>query len=255
MVKFIEPEPEQPSASSLAHWTVWGDQTETVWEVLKPGSWRRLAELGGRHWQLPLEQAEPGAGQSATERHWTQVLFAQNGVEPWQVWQAAPQWSADEVVLTHAPSQRLWPEGQLVAQPGVPSVRQPKVQLMGEADEQTPEPLQVRAGVNVELVQEAAPQVVLEEYLRQPPLPSQVPSLPQVLAPAGVQSLPWVLPAWTLAHVPLACPVLLCRQERQPPVQLELQHTPSTHALLEHSLLPLQAWPLLLSAAHVPLLQ
>ena len=46
-----------------------------------------------------------------------------------------------------------------------------------------PVPLQVRAGVNVEPVQLAATQLVPLAYRRQPPPPSQNPSVPQVDAP------------------------------------------------------------------------
>jgi hypothetical protein len=50
---------------------------------------------------------------------------------------------------------------------------------------QVPVPLHVRAGVNVEPVHVAATQVVPAAYRRQPPLPLQVPSVPQLGAPAS----------------------------------------------------------------------
>ena len=48
---------------------------------------------------------------------------------------------------------------------------------------QVPVPLQVRAGVNVDPVQVAAAQVVPAAYSRQPPVPSQNPSVPQLGMP------------------------------------------------------------------------
>jgi len=54
---------------------------------------------------------------------------------------------------------------------------------------QVPVPLHMLAGVNVATMQLAARQVVPAAYLRQPPLPSQVPSLAQVAAPASAHWL------------------------------------------------------------------
>jgi hypothetical protein len=51
---------------------------------------------------------------------------------------------------------------------------------------QVPVPLQARADVSVEPLQLAATQVVPAVYRRQAPVPLQVPSLPQVEAPASV---------------------------------------------------------------------
>ena len=51
---------------------------------------------------------------------------------------------------------------------------------------QVPVPLQVRAGVAVDPVQVAATQVVPATYSRHAPAPLQVPSLPQLAAPASV---------------------------------------------------------------------
>jgi hypothetical protein len=51
---------------------------------------------------------------------------------------------------------------------------------------QVPAPLQARADVSVDPVQLAATHVVPPAYSRQPPAPSQVPSVPQPAAPASV---------------------------------------------------------------------
>ena len=53
------------------------------------------------------------------------------------------------------------------------------------AGRQTPAPSQVRAEVIVEPVQDAPAQVVPADHCRHPPLPSQVPSLPQVVLAAA----------------------------------------------------------------------
>ena len=98
-------------------------------------------------------------------------------------------------------------------------------------------------------------------YLWQPPAPSQVPSVPQVVAPLSVQ-MPWGsgAAAGLDAQVPSEVD---SAQLWQAPVQAELQQTPSTQKLEAHSLpaeqgcpfdlgpqLPFtQLWPLTQSAS------
>jgi hypothetical protein len=53
----------------------------------------------------------------------------------------------------------------------------------GTTMRQVPPPLQVRAGIDVPPLQLAAPQTVPLAYLRQAPLPSHAPSVPQLAAP------------------------------------------------------------------------
>ena len=66
----------------------------------------------------------------------------------------------------------------------------------GSAIRQVPAPLQVRVGVAVEPVHVAAAHIVAPEWLRHAPAPSQVPSLPQVIAPSSEH--------WFSGSVPLA---------------------------------------------------
>jgi hypothetical protein len=90
---------------------------------------------------------------------------------------------------------------------------------------QVPLVLQVADGVSVEPVHVAAAQVVPEAYFWQAPLPSHLPLVPQVDAPASVH---WVAgvgacPAGTCLQVPTLPDRL---QAVQVPVQALLQQTP-----------------------------
>jgi hypothetical protein len=67
---------------------------------------------------------------------------------------------------------------------------------------QVPVPLHVRAGVAVVPEQDGATHCVPATYRRQAPAPLQVPSLPQVAAPASVHWFSGSAPAATLVHVP-----------------------------------------------------
>jgi len=115
---------------------------------------------------------------------------------------------------------------------------------------QVPVPLQVRAGVNVDPVQLAATQVVPLAYRRQPPPPSQVPSVPQVEAPASVHWPSGSWPAPTRVQVP-AVPDRL--HDRQLPVQALRQHDPCSQKPLAHSLAAAQIAPLGFFEQVVPL--
>jgi hypothetical protein len=109
--------------------------------------------------------------------------------------------------------------------------------------------------------------------LRQPPEPSHLPSVPQLLAPLSAHTLRGSIePAEIGAHVPIDEGRA---QLRQAPPHASAQQTPSTQKLLTQSpaaaqgcpsglrpqLTPLQTWPLTQSASrvqramHAPLLQ
>jgi hypothetical protein len=110
---------------------------------------------------------------------------------------------------------------------------------------QVPAPSQVRAGVNVETLHDAATQTVPKVYLRHAPLPSQVPSSPQVDAGSAVQSLSGSVPPTIPRQRPLAWAVFELAHAMQPPVHAVSQQKPSTQAPVEHWEGSVQAepWP------------
>ena len=63
--------------------------------------------------------------------------------------------------MQELPPQRFCPEGQLVAQPGVPLVVQPNMHVICAGVEHAPLPLHDAAGVAFPVQQLAAPQFVL----------------------------------------------------------------------------------------------
>jgi hypothetical protein len=77
--------------------------------------------------------------------------------------------------------------------------------------------------------------------LRQPPLPSHVPSVPQVVVGCAAQ-VPRgsAAPLAMKLQVPGSAPA---EQGRQAPVQASVQQTPSTQKLLEHWAAFEQGWP------------
>jgi hypothetical protein len=77
-----------------------------------------------------------------------------------------------------------------------------------------------------------------------------LPSSPQVLAAAAVQSDPCALPALTGAHLPSGCPVFTCRQELHLELQAPSQQTPSMQEVLLHSSAFVQVLPLAFFATH-----
>jgi len=105
---------------------------------------------------------------------------------------------------------------------------------------QTPAPLQVRGGVYVEPVQLPGAHWVPLAYRRQPPVPSQNPSVPQLVAPWSAHWLSGSWPAGTVEQVP---PVPDSAQDMQLPRQAVWQHTPCSQKLLAHSLAAAQAPP------------
>jgi len=105
---------------------------------------------------------------------------------------------------------------------------------------QVPVPLQVRAGENVDPVQLAATHMVPAAYRRQPPAPSQVPSVPQVEARLSAHWFSGSPPTGTNVHVP---GVPASAHDRQVPVQLELQQTPCWQRPDAHSVPPAHVVP------------
>jgi hypothetical protein len=81
-------------------------------------------------------------------------------------------------------------------------------------------------------VQDCVAQTVPLAYRRQPPLPSQVPSVPQLAAPLSVHWFSGSVPTAANVQVP-AVPV--SAQDRHVPVQLELQQTPCWQSPDAHS--------------------
>jgi hypothetical protein len=114
-------------------------------------------------------------------------------------------------------------------------------QLVAVAVPHVPVPLQVRAGVNVVPLHVDAAQVVPIAYRRQAPLPSQVPSLPQVLAPWSVHWLNGSAPAATDAQVPT---VPVRPHDRQIPTHAVAQQTPCSQKVESHSAAAPQVAPI-----------
>jgi hypothetical protein len=106
---------------------------------------------------------------------------------------------------------------------------------------QVPAPSQVRAGVNVVPEQVDATQVIPMACSRQPPLPSQVPSVPQLAAPMSAHWPSGSAPAGTALQVPT---VPASAHERQVPAQAVAQQTPSSQKPELHSAAAVQAMPI-----------
>jgi hypothetical protein len=110
----------------------------------------------GRHWQVwDAVQIEPDARvwQSLPDTHWTQLPAEHLGVLPWQDLHEVPQWLGVDMMSTQALLHRPSLVGQLLAQPMVPSVRQPNMHEVVIDALQLPEPLQRAAVVALEFVQ------------------------------------------------------------------------------------------------------
>jgi hypothetical protein len=104
-----------------------------------------------------------------------------------------------------------------------------------------PVPLQVRAGVAVDPVQLAPTQVVPATYRRHAPAPLQVPSLPQLAAPASVHWLSGSAPLGTLVQAP-SVPAIA--QDLQVPVHAVAQQMLCAQMPLAQSVLAVQDTPL-----------
>jgi hypothetical protein len=110
----------------------------------------------------------------------------------------------------------------------------------GSAIRQVPAPLQVRAGVAIEPVHIAGAHVVAPPYGRHAPAPSQVPSLPQVMAPSSAHWLSGSVPLAALMHWP-SLPAIA--HDLQVPEHTVVQQTPCAHIVDAHSLPSLHAAP------------
>jgi hypothetical protein len=120
------------------------------------------------------------------------------------------------------------------------------VQVVVTAAGQAPAPLQVAAAMAVPLAQLAARQLTVAGATAQVPLAVQAPVLPQG-GPATQRAS--VVPATTLAQVPLAPPVLVAEQPWQVPVHVVLQQNPSTQDPVVHCAPSVQAAPVAASSS------
>jgi hypothetical protein len=117
---------------------------------------------------------------------------------------------------------------------------------------QVPAPSQVRAVVNVETLHDAATQIVPTVYLRHAPLPSHVPSRPQVDIGSTVHSLSGSVPPMMPRQRPLAWAVFEPAHAMQPPVHALSQQKPSTQAPVEHWEGSVQAEPWAFTVVQMP---
>jgi hypothetical protein len=108
--------------------------------------------------------------------------------------------------------------------------------------EQTPEPLQVRAGVYVEPVHDSLTHTVPDQR-RHWPVPSHCPSRPQLDCVSCGHSLSGSVPAEIGLQKPSPWPVFAFEQAKQPPLQADSQQKPSTQLPPEHSPAAAQAAP------------
>jgi hypothetical protein len=129
--------------------------------------------------------------------------------------------------VLHAPTPQAY--GAQLPDAGVPHV---------------PLPSQVAAGVMVEPVQLAAPQIVPAAQSAQAPEPLQVPVVPQVAAAVAAHSLSGSLPATIAPQTPsLPCPFFAAVQAWHVPLHAELQQTPSAQNPEAQSPFTTQALP------------
>jgi hypothetical protein len=106
---------------------------------------------------------------------------------------------------------------------------------------QVPAPSHAGGGVKLDPVQLAFPHVVPLTHLRQPPVPSQEPSRPQVLAAAAAH---WPVGAAVPAGIGVQVPGVPVRlHDIQVPVQALLQQTPWAQNPVPHSVPVPQAAP------------
>lgn len=93
---------------------------------------------------------------------------------------------------------------------------------------QLPVPSHRLASVFVYPVHVCVEQIVPETYFRHAPVPSHIPSSPQLVEPSSPHSLSGSLPPVTGRHRPLPCPVFGCAHAWHVPAHADSQHTPST---------------------------
>jgi hypothetical protein len=181
----------------------------------------------------------------AQQTLWAQMALAQS---PFAV-QAAPLGR-----FTQTPPEQMFGDAQsvstvqVVLQAPVPQANGSHIDVV--AAWQVPVPLQVRVDVSVEPVQLAATQLVPAAYRRQAPMPSQVPSVPQV---AAVTSVHWFSGSWPLGTFVQVPTVPEIAQDRQVPVQVVVQQTPWAQLPELHSVSPPHAAPIGLRPQLFPL--
>jgi hypothetical protein len=122
----------------------------------------------------------------------------------------------------------------------------------GLAAEQVPAPSQVLAGVCVVPVHDSLPQLVPTAHRRHAPMPSHMPSRPQLVVDSGVHSLSGSVPPGTARQMPSGWVVLLIAHATQAPTHADSQHTPSMQNRLAHSPAAAHAAPFAFAAMHEP---
>jgi hypothetical protein len=185
-------------------------------------------------WQLPL-QAVP-----------QQTPLAQKPLVHWSAAvQACPVGRlAAQALLRHNPLTQSVSAVQLDdLQAVVEAQATPPGQAEAAGVEQAPAPLQRPERVSWPPLQEVAPQLTVDVAYRQPPLPSQVPSCPQVVE-STVQAPAEEPPAATGLHCPDA-------QVMQVPAQAVAQQIPEMQLPWVHWLLLVQVDPSDMLTAHV----
>lgn len=212
-------------------------QVEAPWSV----HWLNGSCPGATDPQVPTVPARPHDRQIPTQAVAQQTPCSQ---KPELHSPAAPHAALIGFLPQLPPMQVFWPVQSVVAvqvvlqAPPVPHTNGSHCD--GDVVWQVPVPLHVRAGEYVDPTQVAVAQTVPVAYSRQPPVPSQVPSVPQPAAPLSVHWLRGSAPTGANVHVP-ALPA--SAHDRQVPVQLELQHTPCWHRPDAHSVPPAQMVP------------
>jgi len=117
---------------------------------------------------------------------------------------------------------------------------------------QVPAPSHAGAPLRSAFAHDGDPQLVLATANRQAPLPSHVPSWPQIMVLSTAHFPADEPPALIGLQSPLAWPVSAFAQERQSPVHALSQQIPPTHWPWTHSLLAAQVEPSIFFAVHVP---
>jgi hypothetical protein len=183
----------------------------------------------------PTEPARLQARQVPVQAEAQQTPCAQ--VPDWQsgsATQAAPRGDLPQLppVQTFGATQSVLLV-QLVRQSPPPQTN--GAQLWVVPATQVPAPSQRAARVLVDPVQLWTVHTVPDAYLRQAPIPSQVPSLPQVATASITHSLSGSVPTETGRHRPSGSPVRDAAQAAQRPAHADSQQTPSTQKADEHS--------------------
>jgi hypothetical protein len=176
----------------------------------------------------------------------SQATLQQN---PWKQRPFPQSWSIAHLPptgrLPHDPAVQNDPASHWLSLPQVPTQPLPLQPLKGAQEcisasaGQTPSShLAAMVAVFVTASHLAARQVVLASYFEHSPMPSHLPSVPQVLA-AVTGHIASETPAATGAHLPRVVPAQVMHSS----VQALSQQTPSTQKLLSHWAFCSQVWP------------